>query len=49
MVIDYCCQEMEVCYCRRVCIVRSSAGCEDQPYNCVHREGREEERKEREV
>ena len=26
-------------------IVISSAGCEDQPYSCVHREGREREEK----
>jgi hypothetical protein len=48
MVVDYCCREREVCCCRRVCIVRSSAGCEDQPSSWVRMEGREEEREKRE-
>jgi hypothetical protein len=29
---------------RETCVVRYSAGCKDQPYNWVHREGRERER-----
>jgi hypothetical protein len=44
MVVDYCCREREVCCCRRVCIVISSVGCEDQPCSWVRREGRQEER-----
>jgi hypothetical protein len=40
--------EREVLCVREVCVVRSSAGCEDQPCSWVHREGREEE-KEREI
>jgi hypothetical protein len=35
---------------REVCVVRSSAGCEDQPCSWVRREGREEKReKERDL
>ena len=33
------------CVVRAVCIVRSSAGCEYQPCNWVHKEGRERERR----
>jgi hypothetical protein len=48
MFVGYCCREREVFCCRRVSIVRSSTGCEDEPYSWVRREGKEEEIKERE-
>jgi hypothetical protein len=38
--------EREVLCVRAFCIVRSSAGCEDQPCSWVHREGREEKERE---
>jgi hypothetical protein len=37
--------EKEVLSMRALCIVRSSVGCEDQPYNWVRREGRDREEK----
>jgi len=48
MLLSDCCVR-EKCWVQETSgIVRSSAGCEDQPCSWVHREGREEE-KEREI
>jgi hypothetical protein len=38
-------REREVLSKRAFCIVRSSAGCEDQPCSWVRREGRDREKK----